>query len=73
MVVKLFKAKNKVLKKFWTLPEMRHLFSATCELKGPFIILTLRVSPDSKHEKVSKFKSLTVSEKISLKTIFTES
>ena len=70
MVVYLLKAREQVFKKYWALPELRNLFSVHCELKGPFIILTMTISHDAKHERVSAFKSIRVTEKMSGKDIF---
>ena len=70
MVVYLLKAREQVFKKYWALPELRHLFSVQCELKGPFLILTMTISHDAKHERVSAFKSIRVTEKVSGKDIF---
>lgn len=58
------------LKKIWALPELRHFFSITCQLKGPFIVLTLKVNSDSKNERAIQFNNLLVSEKTSGKHLF---
>ena len=42
------------------------------ELKGPFLIFTLKVNPDAKHERVASFSNLKVTEKTSGKSIFNE-
>ncbi len=63
MVIYLMNKGEQVLKKLWQLPELRHLFTVDCELRGPFLILNLQVNKESKHERVAVFKNLKVSEK----------
>lgn len=72
MVVTLLRAKEPVFKKYWALPELRHLFTIHSEMKGPFLILTFCVNPDSKHERVACFKNVHVTEKTSGKTLIKE-
>ena len=52
-----------MLKKYWTLPELRHVFFVSCELKRQNVVLTLSVNTDNKSERVTEFKSVRVIEK----------
>ena len=58
-----------MLKKYWTLPELRHIFYVSCELKRQSLIVTLSVNTDNKSERVTEFKSIRVIEKTSGKMI----
>lgn len=49
---------------------MRHLFAVSCEQRGPFLIVLLKVNRDVKHDRATNFKSISVSEKASGKLIF---
>ena len=71
MSLVLLNKKEQVFKKYWQLPELRPLFAVHCELRSPFLVLTLRANPDAKHERVAGFKDLTVSERVSGKVVFT--
>ena len=69
MQLVLFKEGKSVLTKVWKIPELKHLYSARCELKGPFLTLYLKVNRIERGT-IQYFKSVKVCEKQSGKLIF---
>ena len=56
MMLQLKNKQNVVLKKLWALPNMRHIFSISCQLRSALLVLSLKVHLESKSERVTQFK-----------------
>ena len=69
MQLVLYKDKQSIFKKNWAIPELKHLFTVRCELKGPFLALYLKVNRVEKGA-IWNFKSVKVSQKQSGKLLF---
>ena len=69
MQLVLYKDSKSVFKKIWAIPELKHLYWARCEMKGPFLALYLKVNKVERCA-IYNFKSVRVCEKQSGKLLF---
>ena len=69
MQLVLYKDNQSIFKKNWAIPELKHLYWARCELRGPFLALYLKINKVEKGA-IRSFKSVTVSQKQSGKVLF---